>query len=179
MNKWRDQKTVIRLANEKKLFLFNRERKLFWLLVFSMLVLLVAGFLNGSYALGGWEVLLPVAMIANYLIYYFWSDSQVKRYETEHLALAYYVNDKKKIPLEQLNKYRKLKFEYLQNVLKNTVIITAFCGGLILAGQGLAKGTWLWPPLILLLPLGIAKIMRDQKHQINRFGKNGNKVMSR
>lgn len=180
MNKWRE-KTAIKAAEEKKRFLARREKRLLWLLILSMIAALVIGLLNGRYEMGGWEIVISAVLIANYVVYYLWSDSQVRKYEVEHLALGYYANDQQDIPPEQLRKYDKLKFEYIRDVLKNTVVITLLCGGLVLAGQKLAEGSlaWLWLVLIILLPVGAARLLHYQKHQISRFGKNGTNLMSK
>ena len=179
MNTTEKKKTTIQAADEKKRFLADRERKLWWLLMLAIGLSFGAGLLNGFLNLGGWEVIVPVMTIVDYTIYYFWSESQVKKYEVEHIALGYYANDKKTIPPKQLKEYDKLKFEYIIDVLKNTIIIALLCGGLVYAGQKVAEGMLIWLLVIVLLPLGIAIVMRNQKHQINRFGKNGNKIMSK
>jgi len=179
MNKLGEHKTAIRVANDKKRFLVNRERKLFLLLLAAIGLSFFVGIINGLYALGGWEVVAPIMTITDYIIYYFWSDSQVRKYEVEHIALGYYANDKKAIPSKQLQEYDQLKYEYILDVLKNTIIVAVLCGGLVFAGQQVVNGSSLWLLVIAIIPVGIAMVMNNQKHQINRFGKNGNKIMSK
>ena len=178
METLRKQKTEIRVANDKKRYLTQRERRLWWLLMSAIVLSLVVGILNGLYTLGGWELIVPIMVIIDYTIYYFWSDSQVKKYEVEHIALGYYANDKKNIPQKQLRKYDQLKYNYILHVLINTVIIAVLCGGMVFAGQQSVNDSPLWLLAIVILLIGIAMVMKNQKHQINRFGKNGNKIMS-
>lgn len=179
MNKIRDYRTEIEIATDQKRDLESRERMLLLVFVFSVVAAFSAGIMNGIYVLGGWEIVVPVMTIANYIIYYFWSAAQLKKYEVEHRTLGYYANDKKAIPAHQLQAYDQLKYEYILDMLKNTTIIAVLCGGLVFAGQKVVGGSSLWWIIIVLLPIGIAVIMQNQKHQINRFGKNGNKIMSR
>lgn len=152
-----------------------------WLLVCSLVISFLLGVLNGRRELGVWEIFLPLLIIVNYVVYYLWSDSQVRRYEAEHLALGYYANDRKNIPDEQLHRYTRLKNTYVMEVLRNTVLIAVLCGGLVLAGQQLARGslTGLWLAFVVLLLLVLVRVMQYQRHQISRFGKNGTHIMSR
>lgn len=179
MNKIRDYRTEIEIATDQKRDLERRARTLLLVFVLSVIASFSSGILNGTYVLGGWEILVPVMTIANYLIYYFWSAAQLRKYEVEHRTLGYYANDKKAIPASQLRAYEQVKYDYILDMLKNTTIIALLCGGLVFAGQKVVGGSPLWWIVIVLLPVGIALIMQNQKHQINRFGKNGNKIMSR
>ena len=179
MNKIRDHRTEIEIATDQKRDLQRRGSMLLLLFVLSVAASFAAGILNGAYVLGGWEVLVPVMTIANYIIYYFWSAAQLRKYEVEHRTLGYYANDKKTIPARHIRAYEQVKYEYVLDMLKNTTIIALLCGALVFAGQKAADGSPLWWILIVLLPIGIALVMQNQKHQFINFGKNGKKIMSR
>ena len=60
METLRKQKTEIRVANDKKQYLVQRERRLWWLLMGAILLSFFMGILNGFYTLGGWEVIVPI-----------------------------------------------------------------------------------------------------------------------